>query len=54
MLRWDGYGFDKKCAETRYDKLVFLNSVGSACHIVHSGVSEARNGNTLFFMPGWD
>jgi hypothetical protein len=28
--------------------------VGSTCHVVHSGVSEARNVIALFFRLGWD
>jgi hypothetical protein len=28
--------------------------VGSAGQVVHSGASEAQNGETLFFMLGWD
>jgi hypothetical protein len=35
MLRWDQYGFDKKCTETRYAELRFLHPVGSAGHVVH-------------------
>jgi hypothetical protein len=54
MLGWDQYGFDKKRAETRYIELLFLHSVGSGGHIVHSGASVAQNVITLLFMPGWD
>jgi hypothetical protein len=39
MLGWDQYGFYKKHAGTRYAELVFLHSVGSADHVVHSGAS---------------
>jgi hypothetical protein len=52
MLRWDQYGFDKKHAGTRYTELVFLHSVGFMGHVVHSGASEARNIDVLFFMHG--
>ncbi len=39
MLRWDQYGFDKKCIGTRYAELLFLHLVGSVGHIVHFGAS---------------
>jgi hypothetical protein len=32
---------------------VFLHPTRSAGHVVHSGASEAQNGDALFFMLGW-
>jgi hypothetical protein len=37
VLRWERYGFDKKCDGTRYAELVFLHLVGYAGHVVHPG-----------------
>jgi hypothetical protein len=53
MLGWDQYGFLKKRVRTHYIELVFLDPMGSARHIMQSGVSGARNINTLFFLLGW-
>jgi hypothetical protein len=52
MLRWDQYGFDKKCAGTPYDDLMFLHPVGFVCHVVHSGAAGALNVNKLFSCRG--
>jgi hypothetical protein len=41
MLRQARCGFHKKCTRTLYAQLVFLHSVGSADHVVHSGASVA-------------
>jgi hypothetical protein len=50
MVGWDWYGFDTKHAGTRYIEFVFVHPVGSAGHVVHSGVSGVRNIDVLFFM----
>jgi hypothetical protein len=51
MLGWDRYRFHKKYTRTRYAELVFLHPVGSAGHILHSGV---QNIDALFFVLDWD
>jgi hypothetical protein len=53
MLGWDRYGYDKKRVGTHYAVLVFLLPVGSACHILHSGLSDMPNVDAVFFMLGW-
>jgi hypothetical protein len=50
MLRWDWYGFHKKCVGTRYDKVVFLHLLGPTGHVVQSEASGERNVDALFFM----
>jgi hypothetical protein len=40
ILRWDRYGFGKKCTGT-YIEFVFLHPVGSAGHVGQSGASGA-------------
>jgi hypothetical protein len=52
MLGWDWYGFDKKHIEICYAKLVFLDSVGSEGHVVHSRASGVQNVDALFFYSG--
>jgi hypothetical protein len=54
LLGWDRYGFQKKCVETPYAKLVFLHPVESAGHVVDYCASRARNIYVLFFLLGWD
>jgi hypothetical protein len=52
MVGWTQYNFHKKCPGIRYAELVFLHLVGYAGHVVHSGASEARNVEALFFVVG--
>jgi hypothetical protein len=54
MLGWTQCGFHKKHTGTRCAILVYLHPVGSAGHVVKSGVSGLQNHETLFFMLGWD
>jgi hypothetical protein len=51
MLGWDRFRSHNKRAGTSYAKLVCLHPVGSAGHVVRSGLSGARNVDTLFSFP---
>jgi hypothetical protein len=53
MLLWYRYGFDKKRIRTRYAELVFLHSLRSTDHVLHSGASGARNIDALLFRLWW-
>jgi hypothetical protein len=40
LFGWDQYLLNKKCDGTHYAKLVFLHSVGSVGHVMHSSASR--------------
>jgi hypothetical protein len=42
--------FLKKRTGTHYDELAFLHQVEYMGHVVHSGVTMARNIDAIFFM----
>jgi hypothetical protein len=46
--------FPDKRAGTCYTIVLFLHPMGSDCHVVHFGASEARNINVLVLMLRWD
>jgi hypothetical protein len=52
MLGWARYEFNKKCIGTRDTEPAFVHPLGPMGHVVHSGMSRARNVYTLFFMLG--
>jgi hypothetical protein len=42
MLEWYRCRLNKKCAESCYTKLVFLLTMGSVHHVVHSSASRLQ------------
>jgi hypothetical protein len=54
MLRWDQYGFHKKCTEEHYAKLVFLHPLECVGHVVLSSAYVPCKVDALFFMLRWD
>jgi hypothetical protein len=53
MPGWARCGSHKKCVEIGYVEIVFLHLMRSVGHIVDSAMFEARNVDTLFFIPEW-
>jgi hypothetical protein len=46
--RVDQYGFNKKLTGKHYAELVFLHSLGSAGHVLHSGTSGGEMSTHYF------
>jgi hypothetical protein len=51
-LGWDQCGFHKKRVGTRYAELVFLHMLGTAGHVVHSGVFVCEMSMHYFSCSG--
>jgi hypothetical protein len=53
MLGRDRCGFHEQCVGARYAEHTFFHPMVSEGHKLHSGVSEPRNIDMLFFMLRW-
>jgi hypothetical protein len=48
MIEWTRCDFNKKHTGTHYAEFVFLQPVGSAGHVVHSGMSRHKMSTHYF------